>query len=438
MKNFEKSGFQIADILLPKNGINLSKWAVIACDQFTSQLEYWQQIEDRIGAAPSTLRMILPEAHLERGEVSRRIAETQEAMHTYLQNGTFRIFSGLILVERKVTDKTRYGLMLALDLEQYDFSKGSQSLIRATEGTIIERIPPRVQIREDAPLEFPHIIVLIDDPLKTVIEPAIAQIENLRQLYDFELLQGSGHLRGYAIENKELEDQITNALEKLADLDTFKQKYGLSAEKGVLLFAVGDGNHSLATAKTIWEKKKNQVGMDDPSRYALVEVENVHDTGLEFEPIHRNLFNVQTDILAEMQSFFGNRMTVQSGLDESTMVSIVDDNNSNQFQIGFIRGGNFSVIRISEPSSNLPVGELQNFLDQWLKKSPQTKIDYVHGADVTFQIGNLPGNCGFYLPTMKKADLFKTVILDGALPRKTFSMGAAKEKRFYMEGRRIK
>ncbi len=438
MKKFEKSGFQIADILLPANGVDMARWSVIACDQFTSQPDYWQQVQELIGKEPSTFKMILPEVFLESADIEQRIVRTQKTMDNYLANGMLQNFSGLILVERHVAGKTRFGLMLALDLEKYDFSKGSQTLIRATEGTIIERIPPRVRIREAASLEFPHILVLIDDPFKTVIEPIIAQRGNLRVLYDFELMQGSGHLKGYAIDNEMIENQICQALKNLADPDAFNLKYNLSENEGVLLFAMGDGNHSLATAKTIWEKKKNLVGMDDLSRFALVEVENVHGEGLEFEPIHRVLFRCNENLLDDMKVFFGENMSILTGMNQTSMLSKVDGNATDKFQIGFICNGEYSVIQLDNPTSNLPVGELQTFLDQWLKKSPGTKIDYVHGADVTCQLGGLPGNCGFYLPAMAKEDLFKTVIMDGALPRKTFSMGAAKEKRFYLEGRRIK
>ncbi len=438
MKRFEKSGFQIADILLPANGIDMTRWSVIACDQFTSQPDYWQQVQDFIGDEPSTYKMILPEVFLESSDIEQRILRTQKTMDAYLAKGMLYNFSGLILVERQVAGKTRFGLMLALDLEKYDFSKGSQTLIRATEGTIIERIPPRVRIREGASLEFPHILVLIDDPLKTVIEPIIGQRRNLQLLYDFELMEGSGHLRGYAINNELLENQISQAIENLADPDAFNFKYNLSENEGVLLFAMGDGNHSLATAKTIWEKKKKLVGMDDPSRFALVEVENVHGEGLEFEPIHRVMFNCNGNLLDDMKVFFGENMSILTGMNQSSMLALVDKNNTDKFQIGFICNGEYSVIQLDNPTSNLPVGELQSFLDKWLTQSPGTKIDYVHGADVTCQLGSLPGNCGFYLPVMAKEDLFKTVILDGALPRKTFSMGAAKEKRFYLEGRQIK
>jgi hypothetical protein len=437
MRNYPNIGIQIPDFLLPKPGVDLTRWAVIACDQFTSQPEYWQNVEKLVGDAPSTFNLTLPEVYLGTPEGTARIQTTQTAMRSYLEQGILVPYEGMVYVERTINGLTRHGLMMALDLEKYNYNKGSQSLIRATEGTILDRLPPRIKIREGAPLELPHILVLIDDPDHTVIEPLSASTAALSKLYDFDLMLGSGHLRGFLVDRPELEQKIVRGLEHLSDPNTFARKYGVAADAGVLLFAMGDGNHSLATAKAIWEKIKTQVGMDHPARYALVEIENVHDAGLHFEPIHRVLFGVQRDMITDMRHHFGDTLRFQAGLSQKEMVETVDHYHGEGQAIGFISPEKCGVIYITQPTSNLPVGTLQSFLDDYLKLNNAVKIDYVHGEEVVTSLGSQPGNTGFYVPAMNKSDLFKTVILDGALPRKTFSMGEAKEKRFYMESRKI-
>ncbi len=438
MLTIPEIGIQLPKIMLPKPGIDPEKWAVIACDQFTAEPEYWHSVQELVKDTPSTYHLILPEVYLGTPQETERIQSTQAAMRQYLKDGLFQEQEGFVLVERTVDGKTRHGLMLALDLEKYDYSAGSQTLIRATEGTILDRLPPRIKIREGASLELPHILVLIDDPGYTVIEPLLEYRESLPLAYDFDLMLGSGHLSGYFVKNAHLENGIVTALKKLADPGTFRSKYGLSGQEGVLLFAMGDGNHSFATAKAIWEKVKPQVGMDHPARYALVEIENVHDAGLAFEPIHRALFNVSEDYQQAMKRYFGDAVHFVPVASQHEMVNAVDHQSDKRQTIGVISGSRFDLVVFNRPISNLPVGTLQPFLDQWLKVKAAEKIDYVHGRDVVIRLGRQPGNLGFYLPTMPKSDLFKTVILDGALPRKTFSMGEAKEKRFYMECRQIK
>ena len=437
MKTISDIGIQIPQVYLPKPGTDLKKWAVIACDQFTSEPEYWHEVEKIVGDAPSTLNLTFPEVYLEKPGGEERIKNIQSTMKKYLEAGVLQPREGLIYVERSVAGKTRKGIVLALDLERYDYTKGSSSLIRATEGTIVERLPPRMKIREGAALELPHILVLIDDPQRTVIEPLMAAKPKLEKLYDFDLMLDSGHLAGYAV-NGDYENKVIEALRNLATSETFAAKYGIGSDKPVLLFAMGDGNHSLAAAKAIWEKIKSQVGMDHPARYALVEIENVHDEGLEFEPIHRVLFGLKKDIFAAMKSAFGANFSYTPVASAEAMVKAVDSANGEKQAIGLVGGGKqFGVVEIAHPSSNLPVGTLQAFLDPFIKDGGAEKIDYVHGQDVTVRLGGQPGNAGIYLPGMSKSDLFKTVILDGALPRKTFSMGEAREKRFYMEARRI-
>jgi len=439
VKVFEDIGVGIPEIYLPKAGIDLTKWAVIACDQFTSQPDYWSKVEQIVGDAPSTYNLILPEIYLEKPGEAERIQSIQATMRKYLENGILQPREGLIYVERIIGDKTRKGIVLCLDLEHYDYTKGSTSLIRATEGTIIERLPPRMKIRSGAMLELPHILVLIDDPEHTVIEPVQAAKHKLEKLYDFELMLGSGHLAGYAVDQA-AEAQIIDGLRGLARPETFAAKYGVSPDLPVLLFAMGDGNHSLATAKSVWERMKPQVGMNHPARYALVEIENVHDEALVFEPIHRILFGLQRDLFAALRDYFGIDFTYRPVESAEEMIFRVDHAKGPQQAIGLVGGGEgktFGVLEILRPSSNLPVGTLQAFLDTFLKDGGAAKIDYIHGEEVTINLGSQPGNAGFYVPGMDKSDLFKTVILDGALPRKTFSMGEAHEKRFYMEARKI-
>jgi hypothetical protein len=435
-RTYTALGLQVPEIFLCRPGTDLTKWAVIACDQFTSQPEYWQEVEHLVGDAPSTYKLILPEVYLDKPGEAERIGVIQRSMREYLTNQTLIPRDGLIYVERTFGSRRRRGLMVALDLERYDYSKGSQSLIRASEGTIIERLPPRVRIRENALLELPHILVLIDDPEGTVIEPLSTQKNQLTKLYDFDLMLGSGHVAGYAVPSM-AEKGIVSALERLADPEAFRAKYGPGPDKGVLLFAVGDGNHSLATAKSLWEKLKPRVGMDHPARYALVELENVHDAGLVFEPIHRVLFGLNQDVLAAFKQFYGDRFAYRKCASQAEAVRLTDQASGPSHVIGLIRPEEAGVVDIAQPPSNLPVGTLQACLDPFLNDGGAQRIDYVHGTDVVCDLGAKAGNAGFYLPAMSKSDLFKTVILDGVLPRKTFSMGEAKEKRFYVEARRI-
>ncbi|MGZ9235700.1 MAG: DUF1015 domain-containing protein, partial [Anaerolineales bacterium] len=347
MKIIRDIGIQIPQLYLPKPGTDLTKWAVIACDQFTSQPEYWNDVEKIVGDAPSTLNLTFPEVYLEKPGGEVRIKSIQASMRKYMEAGILQPHDGLVYVERSVGGRTRKGIVLSLDLEAYDYTKGSSSLIRATEGTIVDRLPPRMKIREGALLELPHILVLIDDPNCTVIEPlseatlaphASAGESKLEKLYDFDLMLESGHLAGYAV-NEEFENKVVDALRGLAKPETFTAKYGTGKDQPVLLFAMGDGNHSLATAKAIWEKMKPQVGMDHPSRYALVEIENVHDEGLEFEPIHRVLFGLKEDLFAELEKTFGADLTYKPVVSAEEMVKAVDSAQGDRQVIGLVGGG---------------------------------------------------------------------------------------------------
>lgn len=439
----KKLGLDISSVLLPEQSIDMPRWSVVACDQYTSEPEYWEDADNFVGKSPSTLRLIFPEAYLEsetEEQKSIRIKNINDNMTSYLNDNLLCEYKDTIILTERVFSNghTRHGLILSVDLERYDFSKGSQSLIRATEGTIIDRLPPRIRIRENAQLELPHIMILIDDADKTVIEPLVSKTSALPQVYSFELMKHSGRIKGWKINDEIDIEAIANALLKLADKESFKSRYNLQDDNlDVLLFAVGDGNHSLATAKACWENLKKTLTDEEltnhPARYALVEIVNVHDSGLVFEPIHRVVFNVdQGHLLNSFYTYYKNKgCCVQ-------MIKGTEKPDSTGHTIKFVTSEGYGYLIVECPLYNLDVGTLQSFLDDYLKNNPQAGIDYVHGEEITDKLGKQPGNIGFFLSTMDKNELFKTVILDGALPRKTFSMGEASEKRFYLEARKIR
>ncbi|HAZ13575.1 MAG: hypothetical protein A2X86_13670 [Bdellovibrionales bacterium GWA2_49_15] len=427
-------------ILLPKEDIDLNKWAVVACDQYTGQPEYWREVEKFVGDAPSTNNLIFPEVWLGQDD-EVRIARIQKSMRDYLERGLFKEHKGFILVERSTVTphgtRTRMGIMVAADLEHYDYNKGPHSLTRATEGTILDRIPPRVRIRQGAPLEVPHIMLLVDDPEHTVIKPITAAKGQLKVLYNTELMMKGGHICGYAVDAARAA-RMQEALAALANPESFRKRYGLTADQPVLLYAVGDGNHSLATAKAVWENLKKTLPpaqiSEHPARYALVELVNVHDEGLEFEPIHRVLFNVQGDFLTSLKETFKDSVSYINCSRELMMARVGGDTTH---RIGLITAQGHGILEFARPTKNLPVATIQEFLDPFMKSGGAHSIDYVHGDDVVCELGARASNVGLYLPSMNKDDLFKTVLLDGVLPRKTFSMGEANEKRYYLECRKI-
>ncbi|HBT18047.1 MAG TPA: DUF1015 domain-containing protein [Firmicutes bacterium] len=436
MVDFSELAVKIPSVLLPAAKFDPQKWSVIACDQYTSNRKYWEDVHNFIGDSPSTLDLILPEVYLEDPEVNRLIKKVNTNMISYLTKKILTpLEPGFILIDRQTPHvQSRKGLLLAVDLEKYDYRPGSKSLIRSTEETITDRLPPRIKIRQGGCLELPHIMLLLDDPGRSVIEPLFKHLPELPKIYDFDLMMNSGRLTGYHLKDPALEEQVFKALANLADPTINYEKYGVKDE--VLLFAVGDGNHSLATAKAIWEEIKSKATdpselEEHPARYCLVEVVNLYDEGLFFHPIHRVLFNVNTDL------FFGQLQAhdhCQIKYSPAPSLEALPDNTQ---CFCFFTNTASGVVTINNPSSNLTVGSLQTFLDDFLQRNPQTKIDYVHGEQETKELGCRPGNIGFLLPSMDKQDLFKTVIIDGALPRKTFSMGEADEKRFYMEARKI-
>ena len=422
---FEKLGFYPADILLPKKA-DMSKWAVVACDQFTSEPEYWERVEKTVGDAPSTLRLILPEANLKAPNVDEFIADINSSMDSYLKGDVFdTLKDSLIYIERSQSDgKIRHGLIGMVDLDQYDFTPGSGALIRATEGTVLERIPPRAKVRRNAPIELPHVMLLIDNPEKTVIEPLTAAAGSMEKVYDFDLMENGGHIKGFKLSDKQI-DAVADALEGLCADDAMKAKYNVSGV-APLLFAVGDGNHSLATAKACYEEQKKGKTPEEylalPARYALVEVVNNHDDALQFEPIHRVLFDVDREkFMAEFKKFYPN---AHEGKGEGHVIE-------------FVWEGVDTFYTVPDPKVQLAVGTLQAFIDQYLKEFGG-EVDYIHGDEVTKELGSKKGNMGFLLPAMGKDQLFKTVMSDGVLPRKTFSMGHAQDKRYYVEARKIR
>ena len=418
-----KRVFAPGDILLPKAGTDMTKWSVVACDQYTSEPEYWSAVSELVGGAPSTLHIIFPEIYLEDGDGDARIENINANMKKYIESGLFAASrTKYIYVERTQRNgKIRRGLMGVVDLEEYEYMPGSQSKIRATEGTVLERIPPRVKIRKNANLEIPHIMLLIDDAEKSVIEPLDAAKGTLELAYDFKLMQDSGSIRGYFVNEAE-EARIDAALASLADEAAFSKKYNVTG-KGVLQFAVGDGNHSLATAKECWRLVKETLSPDEydthPARYALCELVNLHDTSLEFEAIHRVVFDIDAKKMREALSEY-----YELSADAEQKFVMITENGAEE-------------IGIANPTSNLTVGSLQKFIDDYLKANGG-RVDYIHGEDVVNRLGAEPGNAGFILPVISKDSFFPTVICDGALPRKTFSMGDAWDKRFYLEARIIK
>ena len=416
MNNFEKTGFIPADILIPKD-VSMEKWSVVACDQYTSQPEYWKAVEEFVGEEPSSLKVVFPEIYLEDSGYADNIEKINSSMDKYLSDGMFTTLErSFVYVERTfLSGKTRRGIVGAIDLENYDYSPKATSLVRATEKTVIERIPPRVKIRINAGLELPHIMLLIDDQDNTVVEPFAAKSAELEKVYDFELMQSGGHISGWRVP-AEAADGMSASLAKLM-------------EKSDLLFAVGDGNHSLATAKECWEVTKKSLSADEvkthPARFALTEVVNIHDSSLEFEPIHRVLFDCDPQkVIDEFMKYYEGASTEDSA-------------DSEQQKIPFVFDGSGGVLCVENPPSLLTLRTLQNFLDDYIGENGG-KLDYIHGDEVVRQLAEQPNRIGFLLPPMEKSVLFPAVTSDGALPRKTFSMGEAEEKRFYLECRKIK
>ncbi len=393
-----KQNFYPANVLLPKT--DFEKWAVVACDQYTSEPSYWQEVEKTVVNSPSAYNIILPEVYLSKDN-SARVAKINENMQKYLSNGVFsEVENSFIYIERTLVDgQLRRGIVGLIDLEDYSYKKGAKALIRSTEATVLERIPPRVEIRKNAPLEIPHVMLLIDDINETVIEPLAQKVDTFEKLYDFNLMQNSGSIKGYRVTG-ETAKSIQNALNRLIENKDDK-----------MLFAVGDGNHSLATAKECYELNKTE-----NSRYALVEINNIHEKSLQFEPIYRVVFGVDPKMLIE--DFIEKSGGEYHGLDAQKFTCVYGD----------------CVREISvKPNGKLAIATLQKYLDE----NPQGETDYIHGKEVVYSLAKKENTIGFIFDGMQKNELFDAVKLDGALPRKTFSMGHACDKRFYIESRKL-
>ena len=390
--------FGSAHILIPKTGFE--KWACIACDQFTSQREYWERAYEVVGDAPSALRLVFPEVYLEDGDAPERIAEINRSMEQYLNDGLLREYrDAMVLVERRLSDgRVRRGLVGAFRLEDYSFEKGAKPLIRPTEGTVLSRIPPRVNIRRDAALELPHIMVLMDDRDREIIEKI--DTAKLEKLYDFELMLGGGHIAGWLLD-KDSQSLVMTKLEKL---------YGKSGSDGDrLLFAVGDGNHSLATAKAAAEL----TGTEE-SRFALAELVNIHSEAVDFEPIYRVLFNVDVaDFVAKLHAAFPG--------DEGKRIEYMSLESNGEI---YVQGLESEV--------------LQQFIDAYLEKHEDAQVDYIHGVEATRELAASENTIGFVFGGIGKDELFDYVRRNGILPRKTFSIGHAEDKRYYVEARKIR
>ncbi len=436
-------GVRIPEVYLPAEGIDPSAWAVVACDQYSSEREYWEKVKDRIGDRPSTFNLIFPECYLEDADKRERVERIKASMHDYLARGAVKnIGPGFILVERRTPYEAspRLGLMMAVDLESYRYGKDSKSLIRPTEGTIVERLPPRMEIRRGAELELPHIMLLIDDPTLSVMEPLYAARERLPKLYDFDLMQGSGSVRGWHVRDASSLGKVAAALEALADVDAFEGKYG---SRDLLLFAVGDGNHSLATAKATWEEVKKTIPAGDPlleshpARCALVELVNIYDKGLPFHPIHRVLFGVDEASFFKGLDAYAEHTVTKSHDAGAAFAKVDDASTQGGHRVGFVSAKGAGIIEFPKPRANLAAGTIQEYLDAFLKANPNVVIDYIHGDESLAALAMKKGNLGLYLPPVDKASFFGTVIRDGVMPRKTFSMGEAPEKRFYIEARKI-
>lgn len=428
-----------AAMLLPAPEIDLEKWAVVACDQYTSQPDYWCKVQKLVGDAPSTLRLTLPEIWLEETDAPERIKAIGRTMEEYQTNGLLRPTApGMMLVRRQMEGVTapRWGLVMAVDLEAYDYREGSNSPIRPTERTVPQRIPARLAVREAATLELPHILLLIDDPQQSVIEPVVAIRDELEKAYDTPLMLGGGQLTGWFIPEGPLPDKIQQALETLAAPERLRERYGAPADAPALQFATGDGNHSMAAARARWERIREtltpQQRLEHPARWALAEVVNLQDESLEIEPIHRLVAGVNPQtVLQDAVNYFAAQGAQAQLLEQAP-------EKEDPWAVRWVAGEKTGWL-CTQPNGRwaLPVAALQAFLDDRLPHWQGAKPDYIHGEETLCNLCAGAQSIGFVLPEFRKEDLFRGVVLDGVLPRKTFSMGRAQDKRYYMEARRI-
>lgn len=435
----KKFGIKVPEILFPKT-IDTKTWAVVACDQYTQDRDYWKKAEEIAGNNPSTLNLILPEVYLNDADKPERIQKIRQNMKNYLENGVFApAKKAMIYLERTTAyGRVRKGLMAEIDLDTYEWKPFTTANIRATEATIVARIPPRMEIRRGAPVELPHIMLLVNDKEGLLVEGAgkTAKASGKSPVYDGELMMNSGSIQGWALESDDELATVENALEKIAAKNT-------AADGSVFLFAVGDGNHSLATAKAVWEEEKerlikegkSQAEIDEsPVKYALVEIVNIYDEGLTFEPIHRVVFGCNA---AEMMKALSEKLcgTLKEVADSKTLEDAVKNSNAN---FGFVYDdGGIKYMLMETGITELAVSKLQPALDDYLKTVDGSDIDYIHGTDEVFRLGGKDGAVSILLPPVAKDSFFETINGSGPLPRKSFSMGEADEKRFYLEVRKL-
>jgi hypothetical protein len=413
----------VPTLLLPGPGVPLDTWAVIACDQHTSEPAYWDETRRLVGEQPSTLDLVLPEAHLGAGDRDAAIASIHRSMARYLDEVLEPQPPGFMLVEREIGRASpRRGLVVGLDLARFDYRDGAKELIRSTEGTDPKRLPARTAVRRGAALETPHILVLIDDPGCTVVEPL--RDAPLELAYDFELMQGGGRVRGWRVTDSSLIDSVASAIA------------GLRRGEPPLAYAMGDGNHSFAAARAVWEELQEQQGVQDhPARHALVELVNVHDAGLEFAPIHRLVEGLASEtIFTALEERTGCRRRTFSDREAWQQAS---ETPFGGHRIAYLSAEAHGLIDIEQPAFRLPTATLHDVLDPLLATKANARVDYIHGDETLAALAAKPDSTGFLLPAMDKHDLFRTVIEEGATPRKTFSLGEAHEKRYYLECRRI-
>ena len=434
MKKLEDLGLRIPEILLPKN-IDLSTWSVIACDQYTQDKDYWKNVEEKAGNKPSTLNLILPEVYLGSPDKTDRIKKIRQSMKEYLDTGVFADAKKcFIYLERKTAfGRTRKGLVAQIDLETYEWKPFSKANIRATEATIVERIPPRMEIRKGAPLELPHIMLLVNDK-DDLLVGANKPTDGRAPIYDGDLMANGGHITGWALESKADIEGVEKALNLIAEKNA-------SPDGSTFLFAVGDGNHSLATAKAVWDeyKKEHPEDKDSPVRYALIEIVNIYDTGLTFEPIHRVIFNIDNEALIKKlaEKLNGNIKALD---DADKVIKAVKDSWANFGFFYLDSEGKQKNVLLETKIKELAVARLQPEIDAFLKElqdQSKAEIDYIHGTDEVLKLGSKENSLGILLPPIAKDSFFETINGRGPLPRKSFSMGEADEKRFYLECRRL-
>lgn len=421
-----KNCFVPADILLPQDA-PLESWACIAVDQFTSQPGYWNKAEAIAAGKPSTLHIVLPEAYLGTAEETARLQSIRRTMEDYRRDLLTRHVHGYVYVERTQFDGSiRQGLVGAVDLEAYSFEHGARPAIRPSEATVVERIPPRLKVRRGACLETPHVMMLADDEACTLIEPVGRVKDTLPLLYEGDLMLNGGHLAGWAVEDPALIAQIDAAIAGLGDADRFTVRWPAAAGQPPMTLAVGDGNHSLATAKACWEELKEQLTPEQqethPARWCLAEVCNVHSPAIQIEPIHRVVFGTDAEtVKTELAAWLVDREAalVPHGPQSFTLV-----------------GESEETLAIRNPPAPLTVGTVEAFLGHFVKMHPGVTVDYIHGAEAARSMAG-PHAAALLMPDFAKADLFRGVVLGGVLPRKTFSMGHAEEKRYYNECRSL-